>query len=146
MAQSTYSFGDVSITISHPSVGQYTMQGEGIGSISVNMATDRTVHDTAADGSVMISKIRGRSGAVGIVVQQTSPIDQFLRKWFNYLETADSSEWADSSIIIRSAVTPETISCTGVSPQKQADRPFQAQGQQVTWNLMAADIQQDSAA
>lgn len=145
MAQSTYSFGDVSITLSHPSVGQFTMQGEGIGGVTVTMATDKTAHDVSADGSTMVSKIAGNSGSLALVTQQTSPLDAFLKRWYNYLLTSSSSEWADTSIIIRSAVTPETISCTGCSPQKLADRPFQAAGQQVTWNIMAANIVQDAA-
>ena len=38
----------------------------------------------------------------------------------------------------------EKITLTGVSPQKLPDKPYQAQAQLVTWNLMAADIQQEA--
>lgn len=141
---STYSFSDIGLTISHPSVGQYIMSGEGMGSINVTMTQDRTAHDIAADGSVMVSKIRARNGTIAISAQQTSKLHQWLTKWFNYLESASTNEWADTNIIIRAPKMGQTIIATYVSPQKLPDRPYQAQGQQLTWNLMAADIQQDA--
>lgn len=141
----TYSFADVTMTISHPKVGQNIATGEGIGSINIAMATDRTTHDVAADGSVMISKIPGRNGTVTLTIQQTSPLHKWLTKWFNYLESAKTSEWADTSILVRCPVMGETKTITGVSPQKIPDSPYQSQGQTVTWNLMAADIQNEAA-
>jgi hypothetical protein len=44
------------------------------------------------------------------------------------------------NITIKSKNLGDSTVCTGVSPQKLADRPYQAQGQHVTWNLMAAEI------
>lgn len=141
----TYSFADVSVVISHPSVGQYVANGEGIGNINIAMATDRTAHDVAADGSVMVSKIKGRNGTVTIAIQQTSDLNKWLTKWYNYLEAASTDQWASTSIIVRSPIMQELNTITGVSPQKLPDKPYQAQGQLVTWSLMAADIQQDVA-
>lgn len=144
MNVNTYSFSDVTMTISHPALGQCTVTGEGIGSINITMATDRTTHDIAADGSVMVSKIKGRNGAIGLSVQQISSLNKWMTKWYNYLETAATSEWAKTSVTVRSPIMGETIKATGVSPQKLADKPYQAQGQQINWNLMAADIQQEA--
>jgi len=141
----TYSFADVTLTINHPKVGKYIASGGGIGSINLSMSNDRTVHDIAADGSVMVSKIRARNGQLSLAIQQTSPLNKWLTKWFNYLETASTSAWADTTVTIRCPVMGDSKILTGVSPQKQADVPYQAQGQQVTWNLMAADIQQEAA-
>lgn len=143
MSVSTYSFDDVGVTISHPSVGQTVANGQGIGTINVTMATERTTHEIAADGSVMISKVKGRNGTVALAIQQTSPLNAWLMRWFNYLEVAPASEWAKTTIVIRSSVMQQTTVCNFVSPQKQADKPYQAQGQLITWNLMSADIQQD---
>lgn len=144
MANSTYSFADVTMTISHPAVGQYVASGVGIGSISTSMTTDRSTHDVSADGSVMISKIKGRNGAHAIAVQQTSPLNAWLLKLYNYLETAPTSQWARTTIVQRAPSMQDRITSTGVSFQKLPDKPYQAQGQLVTWNLMAADIQQDA--
>lgn len=139
----TYSFQDTDISITHPNVGNMTASGEGVGSVAVNMANDKTVHDTAADGSVMVSKIKTRSGTIALAVQQSSGIHTFLVRWINYLESAPAAEWAGTVVTIRSKSTGETITAKGVSPQKSADKSYQAQGQTLTWNLMSADIQQD---
>jgi hypothetical protein len=140
---SLYSFADVITTLSHPAIGQYVANGEGLGSISTTMATERTTHDLAADGNVMISKIKGRNGSHAIAVQQTSNLNKWLLKLYNYLETAPASEWAGITIVIRNPSLQDLITSTGVSFQKLPDKPYQAQGQQITWQLMAADIQQD---
>lgn len=141
----TYSFADVIMTISHPAIGQYVATGAGLGSITTTMTTDRTAHDISADGSVMVSKIKGRNGTHAISVQQTSDLNKWLLKLYNYLETAPTNQWAGITIVIRSPQMQDLITSTGVSFQKLPDRPYQTQGQQVTWNLMAADIQQDVA-
>lgn len=144
MSFKTYSFADVDIVMSHPSVGvkDIGFSGLGIGSIAINMANDRTVHDTAADGTIMISKIKTASGLIALVVQQLSDAHMWLQKWSNYiyLTSTNANEWAQATITITSRSTGEIFFCTGVSPQKSADRTFQAQGQNITWNLMAADI------
>lgn len=145
MSYTTYSFEDVTVTISHDDVGQFVAQGAGLGSITTTMATDRSSHDVSADGSVMVSKIKGRNGSHAIQVQQTSDLNKWLMRLYNYLETASASVWAGITIIIRSPGMQDLIVSHGVSFQKLPDRPYQAQGQQVTWNLMAADIQQNIA-
>ncbi|KZE79314.1 hypothetical protein AV654_17755 [Paenibacillus elgii] len=145
MPHSTYSFSDVTMVISHPGVGQFVATGAGLGSITTIMTTDRTTHDVSADGSVMVSKIKARNGSHSISVQQTSDLNRWLLKLYNYLETAATNQWAGITIVIRSPQMQDLITSTGVSFQKLPDKPYQAQGQQVTWNLMAADIQQDAA-
>lgn len=141
---SSYSFTDITMVISHPAVGQYVATGEGIGSVNVAMSNDRSAHDVAADGSTMVSKIRARNGTVTISAQQTSSLHKWLVKWYNYLEFAPTDQWAETSVTIRAPRMGESIVATFVSPQKLPDRPYQAQGQQLTWGLMAADIQQDA--
>lgn len=138
-----YSFSDVSMTISHPAVGQFLANGAGVGSITVSMSTDRTTHDVAADGRVMVSKVKGRNGSIAIAVQQDSELNRWLTKLFNYLDFAPASVWADIRIILRSPSMQELVTATSVSFQKLADKPYQSQGQQLSWNLMAGDIQQD---
>lgn len=138
----TYSFEDVTCSFEHPGVGAASSTGAGIGSISIAMANDKTAHDVAADGAVMISKLAGKNGTVAISVQQTSQLHKYFMKWYNYVDTAPASEWASMTITIKSNNLGDSSVCVGVSPQKLADRPYQAQGQQVTWNLMCAEITQ----
>lgn len=146
MAYTTYSFSDVSMTISHPSKGQYIMEaGEGVGSITIANTNDNTAHDVAADGGVMVTKIRARNGTVAISMQQTSSLHKWLVNLYNYLEAAATDQWANTGITVRAPKMQKKYTMAGVSPQKPADEPFQAQGQNITWTLMAADIQRDIA-
>lgn len=141
MAQSTYSFLDVTGSIHCDRVGDYIFTGEGAGSITISKSTERTAHDVAADGSIMVSKIAGNNGTITIEVQQTSPLHKWLQDWFHALWTAPTSAWASTSILIRNSHTGDVHYCTGVSPQKEPDTPYQSQGQRVTWTLMCADVE-----
>lgn len=139
----TYSFEDVTVSFSHPSVGAFTSTGAGVGTISITMANDRTTHDVAADGGVMITKGMAKNGTIAIAIQQTSELNKSLLSWYNYIDTANASEWASMNITIKSNNLGDETICTGVAPQKLADRPYQAQGQHVTWTLMAAEVTED---
>ncbi|MHB9057145.1 MAG: phage protein [Paludibacteraceae bacterium] len=141
----TYSFADVTAVISHPSVGNLIVTGQGVGSITITKTADVTAHDRSADGTIMVSKIAAPDGAVSITFQQTSEANKWFTKWYNYLIAASASEWADTTIVIKAPTMQELINCFGVSPQKFADKPFQAQGSMVTWNLMAASVNQNVA-
>ncbi|WP_061343002.1 phage protein [Clostridium botulinum] len=136
----TYSFQDVTVSCAHNGVGAASSTGAGVGTISIVKANDDTAHDVAADGSVMISKIPGSNGNIALTMQQTSEFHKYLLKWYNYVKTAQTAEWAKMNITIKSNNLGDITTCTGVSPQKIADRGYQAQGQSVTWNLMAAEI------
>lgn len=136
----TYSFADVSLVLSHPAVGQCTLSGEGLGSVTVAMANDVTAHDLAADGGVMISKIIADNGTLAIAIQQTSAAHKWLTKWYNYIKNAATDEWAQMTGILRNPQQGETTNIQALSPQKLADRGYQQTGQQVTWTLMAGNI------
>ncbi len=140
MAKSTYSFLDVTGSIHSELAGDYIFTGEGAGSISISKSTDRTSHDVAADGSVMVSKIAGNNGTITIEVQQTSPLHKWLEQWYTLIWNGATSHWADTTILIRNSTMNISHYCTGVSPQKEPDTPYQSQGQRVTWTLMCADI------
>ena len=140
MKHSTYSFADVVFAMRHPAVGSLTVTGEGVGSITVSYATDATQHDIAADGSVMVSKIIARNGTVALTVQQTSSANRWLEKWMNYIRVAPTEEWNQASAVLDCDHTGEHFAITGISPQKDPDSPFQAAGQNITWNLMAVEI------
>jgi len=139
---STYSFSDISFVINHPSVGQYSFQGEGIGTATVAYATDVSAQDVASDGSVMTSKIKANNGTIALSVQQTSSLHSWLLKWYNYIRIAPTNQWTAATMVIRDSGGGLTTNCTGVCPQKAGDTPYQAQGQQITWTLMAANIEQ----
>lgn len=139
---STYSFEDLACTLRHPSAGVFNLQGAGTGSITFAMTNDVTEHETAADGTVMVSKIKAGNGTIVIEAQQTSDIHQWLTRLYNYLVAANAREWASIAVMATSPAMQITHQCAGVSFQKRGDKPYQAQGQMVSWTLMAAEMQE----
>lgn len=137
---STYGFEDLSVVITHKAMGQLALQGAGVGTITFAKANDVSSHDVAGDGTVMISKIKARNGTVAIAVQQTSDANQWFTKLFNYLEAAGLSEWAGIALMATAPNMKVTHECANMTFQKQADAPYQAQGQQVTWTFLAGDM------
>lgn len=135
-----YSFNDIAVSFNHPVVGSYSAIGEGIGDITIQYAADRTTHEVGADGYVMISKIKNRTGQINLNVLQVSGLNDYLQRWWRYIETAPASDYADMVITLRGINGGDNTVLTGVAPKKPADRPYQAQGQTVSWELMAADV------
>jgi hypothetical protein len=140
-ATTTYSFLDLSGAIAHPLMGAYTFSGEGAGEVRVSMLTDKTVHDVAADGTVMVSKVAGNNGSISITCQQTSNLHKWLMAWYNLLMFSDTTQWAETAATLRNTSDGTSHIVNGISPQKVPDKSYQSQGQRVTWVLMAADIQ-----
>lgn len=143
----TYSFKDLVGALTNGLFGiSYSITGGnvGVGSVTITMATERTTHDTAADGVVMPSYIAGDSGEVSIEVQQTSNLHHQLLLLYNLCVTAaeagDVGGWAASVLSFRTIIDGSTHICGGVSFAKVPDKPYQAQGQKITWRLMAANI------
>jgi len=142
MRHSTYSFLDLAGAISHPffPLGVFQFTGEGVGSITVEMSSERSQHDVAADGSIMISKMAGNNGVITIECQQTSLVHKYLLNLFNYVWQADTNQWAMIAIALRNISDGTSHICTGVSFNKKGAKSYKREGQQVTWTLMAADI------
>src|SRR5688572_12709967 len=93
-----YSFSNVNMVINPPGFPSYTVNGQGVGEISIGYINDNTVHDLAADGTVMVSKVAADNGNVSITVQQTSPLHQYLKGIFNALMLAPAASWAGMKI------------------------------------------------
>lgn len=143
---STYSFKSVSGSFSHPLAGTFAFSGQiGMGQFTVVMSSERSAHNVAADGAVMVSYMAGDNGTIAIQMQQTGDFYDFLQEWFNVCKTAadagDPTNWASASLTLVSITDGVQHICTGVSPGKPGDKPYAAQGQDITWTLFCADIQ-----
>lgn len=136
----TYSFLDLAGAVAHPKLGAYSFTGQGVGEVIISMTTDQTTHDLAADGSVMVSRIAGSNGKISIKCQQTSNIHKWLLAGYNYMQIAPVSEWAQMGATLRNTADGTSHVITGMSFTKVPDKSYQAQGQQITWDIMAADI------
>lgn len=143
----TYSFKSLTGVLTNPVFGvtiPLTGGNIGVGSITITMTTTRTTHDVAADGTVMPSYIAGNNGDVNIVVQETSAIHQDLLNLYNLCVLAadndDVSGWAATAISFTFLIDGSIHTLTGVSFEKVPDKPYEAQGQKMTWKLMAANV------
>jgi hypothetical protein len=115
----------------------------GAGSITITMATERTVMDVAADGTVMGSYVAGDNGACDIEVQQTSTLHHALLGLYNQCVVAannsDVSSWLANVISFRTILDGSNHVLSGVGFAKIPDKPYQATGQKVRWALVVAN-------
>jgi hypothetical protein len=144
----TYSFKDLTGVIVNAATGvTIVLSGGnvGFGELTITMTTARTAQDVAADGTVMPSYLAGDNGTVAINVQQTSGLHHQLLDLYNLLVLAanndDVSGWASTQMSFRTILDGSIHVLTGVSFEKIPDKPYHASGQRITWNLMAANIQ-----
>lgn len=135
-----YSFEDTTVEINHPGFESFSAYGTGLGTVSVTMANDDTIHDVASDRSVVVSKAIRGNGTISFTVTQASEFNDWMKRFSNFLKASDTSQYALATVVVTNRSTGDTIYCSGVSPQKLADNNFESQAQQRTWNLMCADI------
>jgi hypothetical protein len=142
-----YSFKDLSGAFIHPLVPiPLVFSGSiGVKSITVKMAGEKTHQDIAADGAIQSSYIPGDNGSVSIVCQQNSQTHQQLLIWYNLVKAAadlgNVSAFALGAMTLRSISAQTGHVITGISIPKLGDKPYGAQGADVTWDLPAASIQ-----
>jgi Protein of unknown function (DUF3277) len=141
----TYAYKSIVGSFSDPDVGVYPFAGqEGIKHVTIGSATDRTAHDTASDGTVMVSYVSGASGYAEFECQQNSSLNQFLVNWanakFTESEGGGAQFFAAASIKIVDLLSGANHTLTGVSPLKIPDKPYGPSGASVTWRLMAANV------
>lgn len=144
MDTKVYSFQEVSLTLSHVNIGRLYITGAGAGVVRVGMSTDRTTKDVASDGTVVLNKIKDRSGTLSLTVFNTSDFHLELKKWYNRLEMADTSEWGKISATLTNLSTNETTKCTGVAFVRLPDIEYDTNAKQAEWNFIVADIQQEA--
>ena len=76
---------------------------------------DLTSHTTAADGYIVVNKLKTTNGTVTLEVLQNSIGDDSLRRWARWAcSTASLNRIALGTLTIYDAVAGFTIVCTGV--------------------------------
>lgn len=136
----TYSFLDLVGALADPDLGAYVFTGQGVGTVTVALDTERTEHNVAGDGVIMVSKIAGRNGKITITAQQTSDLHKWLLKAANAKYISETAKWATMSATLRNTCDGTSHIVTGISFGKNPDKQYQAAGQMVSWVLWAADI------
>jgi hypothetical protein len=140
-----YSFKSVVGAFTDPDAGTYPFQGQqGLKQITINNATERTAHDTASDGTVMISYISGASGSAELECQQNSSLHEFLVNWANIkytqAESGNGANYASAALKVIDLINGAIHTLTGISPAKIPDKNYTAAGGMVTWRLMAGNV------
>ena len=141
-----YSFKDLMVVFFHPLLGEFQMVGEiGFNQLTISYDTERTSHEVAADGSVQITYRAGNNGRATIETQQASALNEFLVAWANSCfvngNLQNITNFAKATIFARSLLNGTTHLLQGISPLKIPDRQYAANGGNVTWTLMAGDIE-----
>lgn len=136
----TYSFLDTILSLAF-ATGGMTITGKGIGDVTVGMDQDRSSMESSADGNIMISKIPGNQGRITINVQQTSDAHKFLLAMYNALIIGPPSIWAQGAGLMRSLSDSTSHTFTGLCFLKLGDKGYDKQSKNVTWVLLAGDIQ-----
>jgi hypothetical protein len=142
---SSYAYKSVAGAFTDPDAGTYPFIGqEGIKKITVVNTTDRTVQDTAADGTIMKSYVSGASGAFDIETQQTSSLHQFLVNWanikFTQAENGGGANFGSAAMKVIDLINGSIHTGTGMSPLKIPDKNYDAAGGFVTWRLICANM------
>ncbi len=148
MAQgATYSFKALTGILINPNFGvtiPLTGGNIGAGEFIVSMTTDRSAQDVAADGTVMVSYIAGANGKLSIKVQESSILHQALLGLMNLATQAadndDPTGWAATTISFRMLTDGSQHLLQGCSFTKIPDKPYAAAGQEITWELMVANV------
>jgi hypothetical protein len=139
-----YGFNDLSGAIAHPdsAIGSYPFIGKGIGEVAVIMSQEQTLHDIGTNGVVVVSRALVHNGMLRIQCQQTSD----MHKWLLYaymiitMNVDQPKYWAQMAATLRNISDGTGHTVSGISFQKIPDKVYATQGQMVTWNLMAAEI------
>ena len=111
MAYNVYSLPDCKHVLYHPDVGTANLHQCGMGKIVASATGDLTSHTTAADGYIVVNKLKTTNGTVTLEVLG----DDFLRRWARWARsTASPNRIALGTLTIYDAVAGFTIVCTGV--------------------------------
>ena len=142
MAYAIYSLADTTTVVNHPQVGRKVLSDEnnGGGQVSISYSMDMASHTQTANGYTVINKTRSHAGTITFEIPQNSPSDKYLRRLISYVESADASQFALTTITIRDAAAGITYTATGVTPQKRPDRQYAQQSGNLNYVLLCADI------
>ena len=140
MAITTYSFSDSSFVISPVGQAAYTVNGTGVGRVSIAYTNPNSSHNNAADGSVAVTKIKADNGTVSFSVQQSSPLHAYLMGVFNVLNAGPSNLWAGTTITVDSLLNiADNHTLKGCSFEKRAGRGYEQQAKDVVWTFLFAE-------
>lgn len=139
-AYTTYSFLDLSGSIFHPKTGPFIFTGNGTGKLSIQPASERTLHEYASDGTVILVKTPDIGGKIVIQCQQVSTVNSWLLWAYSIITSplGDDKDWGRMVMLIRDVQHGTQYNIRGVSFVSIPETNFEAEGGPVVWTLMYA--------
>ncbi len=138
----TYGFEQVIATIQHPLVGQLVITGAGVGSVSTAYTDNSAESDLAADGNVMVTKVRSHRGTITFELQQTSSANKWLHNLANVLDNASPDQFLGTSVRIAENFRNGILaSAAHATIQKRPDRKDEQNGGRVSWVFFTPDLE-----
>ncbi len=135
----TYSFLDLSGSMFHPKTGPFIFTGNGVGRITIQPTTERTIHEYASDGTVQIAKVPDLGGKIIIQCQQVSTVNSWLSWAYMIISTfGEDKDWGRMVMLIRDIQHGTQYNIRGVSFTNSPIVNFEARGDVVNWILMYA--------
>lgn len=141
----TINLNDLSGQIVHPSVTPYIFQKQDPGELRICekiLRPSHTVHEVAADGAIMDSKIAGASYHVlKLSVEQTSSLHQWLLNWHGVILSGPRSERDKTKASLRNDVANVAYTLTGISPMDSSNAYQVKSKNSVLWEFIVQDVQ-----
>lgn len=137
---STYSFADVSCTITGPggsfALGASAAPGEE--GISI-VKEEKNTQIVGADGTVANVLHANENGKITIRLLKTSNANALLSALYNF-QKASAANWGQNIIVLVNVVSGDLYTCTGVAFKKYADNTYGKDANTLEWEFDAAYI------
>jgi hypothetical protein len=141
----TYSFKDIVGVFTNTVLPPFPLGGEaGLDKIEVEMSRDRVNLKVAADAGMMMSYLAGANGTMLVTCQETSPLDAYLVNYvdiiYSQADKANLLNFAAGQWLISDIINARSHRAVGAIPLKIPNRPYEGEGQNVTWTFICAQI------
>lgn len=134
----TYSFLDVTATLSGPGGSIVLGYGAGVASEGINIThiDEKDTMVTGADGDVMHSLHAGMSGRISVRLLKTSPTNRSLNALFNAQRSGAGANWGQNTLVVGNAASGDNIVGTKMAFVKHPDIVMATEGNVVDWEFI----------
>lgn len=131
----TYSFQDVSATITGPG-GSFSL-GNGAGTaaegITFAHTEDKDTIMTGSDGSIQHSLHAGMTGTITVRLLKASPVNGLLNALYNYQRIGGSALWGKNVVTVGNSVMGDNIGGVYMAFAKHPDIVYATEGNTNEW-------------
>lgn len=144
---STYSFLDVSASISGPG-GTFSL-GSGSGNAEEGITTaydgEKNTKTMGADGSGMHSLHASNGGKITVRLLKTSPVNAQLSTMYNFQKTS-SANWGQNVLKVSNVISGDVVDGNLCAFTKHPDLTYAVEGGVVEWEFDAIELDEQLGA